>query len=129
MRMAVTSRRIEFVFGKSPATLVRRLICVLSVSLILEVRNRFRLCSGRLKTVSPSGSAVINTLFSLFHQGKKDINDAVQPWNIRNLTDSSRHTQYHSFYGINPAKFRPPGMPATCRYFCSQQSGELTGLK
>ena len=22
----------------------------------------------------------INTLFSLFHQGKKDINDAVQPW-------------------------------------------------
>jgi len=70
----------------------------------------------------------INTLFSLFHQGKKDINDAVQPWNTRNLSDSSRHTQYHSFQGINPAKFRPPGMPATCRYFCSQQFGELTGL-
>jgi hypothetical protein len=45
----------------------------------------------------------INTLFSLFHQEKKDINDAVQPWGIRNLTDFGRHTQYRSFQGINPA--------------------------
>jgi len=68
----------------------------------------------------------INTLFSLFHQEKKDINDAVQPWGIRNLTDFRRHAQYCSFQPVNPAKFQPSGMPATCRYFCSQQFGELT---
>jgi hypothetical protein len=35
----------------------------------------------------------INTLFSLFHQEKKDINDADQLWGIRNLTDFRRQTQ------------------------------------
>jgi hypothetical protein len=69
----------------------------------------------------------INALFSLFHQEKKDINDVGHPCNTRNLIDSSRHTQYHPFQGINPAKFLLPGMPAACRYFCSQQFGELTG--
>lgn len=58
MRMAVTSLRIEFVFGRSPATLVRRFICVLSVWLMFEVRKRLRLYLGRPKTVSPSGMAV-----------------------------------------------------------------------
>ena len=57
MRMAVTSLRIESVFGKSPATFVRRFICVLRVSHMLDVRRRFRLCSGRLKMVNPSGIA------------------------------------------------------------------------
>jgi hypothetical protein len=33
------------------------------------------------------GIGRINTLFSIFHQVEKDINDAVQPWGIRNLTD------------------------------------------
>ena len=57
MRMAVTSLRIESVFGKSPATFVRRFICVLRASHMLDVRRRLRLCSGRLKTVRPSGIA------------------------------------------------------------------------
>jgi hypothetical protein len=51
----------------------------------------------------------INTLFSLSHQEKKDINDAVQFWGIRNLTDFRRHAQYCSFPPVNPAKFQPPG--------------------
>ncbi|MCP4463693.1 MAG: hypothetical protein GY819_12930 [Planctomycetaceae bacterium] len=55
----------------------------------------------------------------------KDINDAVQPWGIRNLTDFRRHAQYGSFQAVDPAKLQPPGMPTTCRYFCSQQFGEL----
>jgi hypothetical protein len=59
-----------------------------------------------------------NTLFFLFHQEKKDINDAVQPWNTRNLTDSSRYAQYCSFTPVIPAKFQPPGMPTTCRGSC-----------
>ena len=58
MSIAVVSLKIESVFGKSPATRVRRLICVLSVSQALEVRRRFRLCSGRAKIWSPSGIAV-----------------------------------------------------------------------
>jgi asparagine synthase (glutamine-hydrolysing) len=57
MSIAVVSLKIESVFGKSPATRVRRLICVLSVSQALEVRRRFRLCSGRAKIWSPSGIA------------------------------------------------------------------------
>jgi hypothetical protein len=51
----------------------------------------------------------INTLFSLFHQEKKDINDADQLWGIRNLTDFRRHAQYCSFPPVIPAKFQPPG--------------------
>ena len=50
MSLVVTSLKIESVFGKSPATRVRRLIWVLSVSQALEVGSRFLLCSGRLKT-------------------------------------------------------------------------------
>jgi len=68
----------------------------------------------------------INTLFSLFRQEKEDINAAVQLWGIRNLTDFHRYAQYCSFQAIDPAIFQPPGMPATCRYFCSQQFDELT---
>jgi hypothetical protein len=49
----------------------------------------------------------INTLFSLFHQEKEDIHDAVQPWGIRNLTDFRRHAQNCSFPPVNPAKFQP----------------------
>lgn len=57
MMMAVTRRRIESVFGKSPATLVLRLICVLSVSHMFEVLRRLRLCSGMERTARPSGMA------------------------------------------------------------------------
>jgi len=49
----------------------------------------------------------INTLFSLFHQEKKEIHDAVQPWGIRNLTDFRRHSKYCSFPPVNPSKFQP----------------------
>ncbi len=38
----------------------------------------------------------INTLFSLFHQEKKDTNDALQPWGIRNPTESRRPFQSNS---------------------------------
>jgi len=75
----------------------------------------------------------INTLFSLFHQEKKEIHDAVQPWGIRNLTDFRRHAQYRLkrlLLVLLPAgqscHNQPPGMPATCCYICSQQFGELT---
>ena len=64
MSIAVTSLKIESVFRKSPATRVRRLICVLRVSHALEVRSRFLLCSGKLKTSSPSGMAVSIQLLS-----------------------------------------------------------------
>jgi hypothetical protein len=60
----------------------------------------------------------INTLFSLFHQEKKDINDAVQLWGIRNLTNSRQHSQYCSFQPVNPARFQLPGMPTDCRGSC-----------
>jgi hypothetical protein len=60
----------------------------------------------------------VNTLFSLFHQLKKDINDVVQPWGIRNLTDFRRHAQYRSLTPVKPAKFQLPGMPIACRGFC-----------
>jgi hypothetical protein len=59
----------------------------------------------------------INTLFSLFHQEKKEIHDAVQPWGIRNLTDFRRHAQNCSFPPVNSTKFLPSGMPTTCRFF------------
>ncbi len=36
----------------------------------------------------------INTLFSLFHQVKKEIREAVRPWSTRSLTDFRRHAQY-----------------------------------
>jgi hypothetical protein len=38
----------------------------------------------------------INTLFPLFHQ----------------------QAQYYSFQSVNPVKFQPPGMPATCGSSC-----------
>ena len=67
---------------------------------------------------SESGSiGNINTLFSLFHQEKKEIREAVQSWNTRNLTDSSRYNQYCSFPPVNSAKFQPPDMPLTCLFF------------
>jgi hypothetical protein len=59
----------------------------------------------------------INTLFSLFHQEKKEIREAVQTWGIHYLTDFRRHAQNCSFPPVNPAKFQPPGMPTICRFF------------
>ena len=49
----------------------------------------------------------INTLFSLFHQEKKEIHSAVQPRSIRNLTDFRRHTQYCSrlWIGLSTRRF------------------------
>jgi hypothetical protein len=38
----------------------------------------------------------INTLYSLFHKEKKEINDALQPWGIRNPTESRRPFQSNS---------------------------------
>jgi len=64
----------------------------------------------------------INTLFSLFQRVKKEVDDVVQ---LRNLTNFHRHVQYFSFPPVNPVKSQPPGMPATCRYFCSQQFAQL----
>ena len=55
MRTPVTRRSSEDSLGNRPTTRVRRLICVLSVSHMLEVRWRWRLASGMLKTVSPCG--------------------------------------------------------------------------
>ena len=57
MRMAETRRKMEASFGKRSATLVRRLIWVLSVSHIFEVRNRLRNASGDKNIVRPSGMA------------------------------------------------------------------------
>jgi len=74
------------------------------------------------------GIGRINTLFSLFHQEKKGIQDAVQPWSMRNLTDFRRHAQYCSLPPARPAKFQPPGMPISCRFFYWQQFGDLIGL-
>ena len=56
---------------------------------------------------------------------KKEFNDTVQPWGIHNLTDLRRHAQYCSFPPVDPVKFQPPSIPIICRYFCSQQFGEL----
>ena len=74
---------------------------------------------------------IINTLFSLFHQEKKEIREAVQSWNTRNLTDSSRYAQYRLkrlllvlISAGQSCRNQPPGMPTTCHYFCSQQFGE-----
>ena len=55
--VVMKSLNIESVFGKSPATRVRRLIWLLRVSLALHVLTRLRLCLGRLKTSRPSGIA------------------------------------------------------------------------
>ncbi|MCZ6883323.1 MAG: hypothetical protein O7F15_10035, partial [Gammaproteobacteria bacterium] len=41
----------------------------------------------------------------------------IQPWRIRNLNELRRHDHYNSWPPVNPAKFQPPGMPITCRYF------------
>ena len=72
----------------------------------------------------------INTLFSLFHQEKKEIHDAVQPWGMRNLTDFRQHAQYCSFPPVRPAKFQPPGMPTTCRGSCQLTSTRVSfGLR
>ena len=90
-------------------------LCVIQVKTLVVDFYRSHVSIGR-----------INTLFSLFHQDKKEIHDAVQSWGIRNLTDFRQHAQYYAFQPVDPAKFQPPGMPATCRYYGSQQIGELT---
>ena len=59
----------------------------------------------------------INTLFSLLHQVKKEIRDAVRPWSIRNLTDFRRHAQYCAFQPTNPIKSQQPSMPKISRFF------------
>ena len=48
---------------------------------------------GRFLAVASRSIGNINTLFSLFHQEKKEIREAVQPWGIRNLTDFRRRAQ------------------------------------
>jgi hypothetical protein len=94
---------------------------IISGQKILPLRNsiidgspRFRPSCNMSKSInamyflpdSPAPSiGNINTRFSLFHQEKKHINDTVQPWNTRNLTDSSRYAQYCSLPPVNPAKF------------------------
>jgi RNA-directed DNA polymerase len=52
MSTAVTSRRAEASFGKRAATRVLRLIWVLRVSAMLEVRRRLRTCAGRVNIVT-----------------------------------------------------------------------------
>ena len=66
------------------------------------------------------GIGRINTLFSLFQQVKNDINDAVQPLGIRNLTDFGRYAQYRL------KRLLLVRLPATCPYLCAQQFEELT---
>jgi hypothetical protein len=66
----------------------------------------------------------INTLFTLFQHIKKEINGDFQ---LRDLTDIRQHTLNCSFQATDPVDFQLPGMSATCRYFCVQQFGELTG--
>ena len=69
MTMPVTRRSSVDSLGKRPTTRVRRLICEVSVSHRLEVRRRWRLASGKLKAVSPSGmfcSAQAVSLDALF---------------------------------------------------------------
>ena len=55
MMTPVTRRSSEDSLGKKPTTRVRRLICELSGSHMLEVRRRWRPAWGKLKAVSPSG--------------------------------------------------------------------------
>ncbi len=55
-RRAETRRSRDFSFGKRVATRVRRLIFLLSLSRLLEVRSFFRWGSGRAKTVRLSGT-------------------------------------------------------------------------
>ena len=69
---------------------------------------------------------IINTLFSLIPQETKEILEAAQSWNTRNLTESCQHIRYCSFQPVIPTKFKPPGILNTYRYFCSLQFGELT---
>jgi hypothetical protein len=78
------------------------------------------------KNLKSTGS--INILISPFRQVKKEINDAVKYWSMRNLIDFRLHAQYCSFPPVRPAKFQPPGMPITCRFFDWQQFGDLIGL-
>jgi hypothetical protein len=77
MSIAVTSLKIESVFGKSPATRVRRLICEFSVSHAFDVLRRFLLISDRLKTWSPSGMAFCNmrvrSIFTHSEKSKKPL--------------------------------------------------------
>ena len=57
------------IVGEETDDAVRRLICEVSVSHMLEVRRRWRLASGKLKAVSPSGmfcSAQAVSLDALF---------------------------------------------------------------
>jgi hypothetical protein len=70
-----------------------------------------------LSKINDTDSGRIKTLFSLLRQEKKEIREAAQSWNTRNLTDSSRYAQYCSVQPVNPAKFQPPDTPSTCRFF------------
>ena len=54
----MTRRSREAPFGNSPTTRVRRLIWLLSVSQVLDVRVFVRCSSGMLKTAKPSGMLV-----------------------------------------------------------------------
>jgi hypothetical protein len=67
----------------------------------------------------------MNTLFSLFHYVKKGINDVSR---LLNLPILHRHAQNFALPSVDPAKFQPPGIPASCRYFSSQQFGDLIGI-
>ena len=55
IRTAVTRRSNEASFGKSPTTLVLRLMQLLRVSHMFDVLSRFLRLLARLKTVKPSG--------------------------------------------------------------------------
>ena len=65
----------------------------------------------------------INTLLSLFQHVKKENNCVFR---LQNLTDIRRHPLNCFLQTTDPVNFQPPGVPAPCRYFDSQQFGELT---
>ncbi len=47
--------------------------------------GRWGMQTTSFPTTRPVSTGRINTLFSLFHQEKKEIREAVQSWNTRNL--------------------------------------------
>jgi len=55
MRMAKTRRRQDASLEKMEVTRVLLRICLLIISQRLEVRRRYRMGSGKAKTVNPSG--------------------------------------------------------------------------
>jgi len=50
-------------------------------------------CLGA-SSIGLEGIEDINTRFTLLHQEKKEIHNAVQTWSIQNLTKSRRHAQF-----------------------------------